>query len=46
MSQNKTVANDNDVTTFLNAVEPEAKRKDSFVIMNLMEEVTGEQPTM
>ena len=46
MSQNKTVANDNDVTAFLNAVEPEAKRKDSFVIMNLMEEVTGEQPTM
>ena len=46
MSQNKTVANDNDVTAFLDAVEPEKKREDSFIIMKLMEEVTGEPPTM
>ena len=46
MSQNNTVANDNDVTAFLDAVEPEKKREDSFIIMKLMEEVTGEPPTM
>ena len=42
MAQNKTVENDNDVMAFLNAVEPEKKREDSFTIMKLMEEVTGE----
>jgi len=46
MSQNKTVANDNDVMAFLNAVEPEIKREDSLIIMKMMEEVTGEQATM
>ena len=46
MSQNKTVANDSDVVAFLNAVEPEKKREDSLIITKLMEEVTGEQPTM
>ena len=46
MSQNKTVANENDVMAFLNAVEPDKKREDSLIIMNLMEDVTGEQPTM
>lgn len=46
MPQNKTVANDNNVTAFLNAVEPEKKRKDSLAIKKLMEKVTGEQATM
>ena len=46
MSQNKTIANDNDVTAFINAVESKKKRDDSFTIMILMEEVTGEQATM
>jgi hypothetical protein len=46
MSQNKTVANENNVMAFLNAVEPEEKRDDSLIITKLMGEVTGEQPTM
>lgn len=46
MTQNKTVENDNDVMAFLNAVEPEKKREDSFTIMKLMEEVTGEPAKM
>ena len=46
MSQNKTIANENDVMAFLNAVEPDKKREDSLNIAKLMEEVTGEQPTM
>lgn len=46
MSENKTRANDSDVMAFLNAVEPEKKREDSFTIMELMEEVTGEKATM
>ena len=46
MSQNKTVANENNVMAFLNAVEPEKKREDSLIITKLMEEVTGEQATM
>ena len=46
MSQNKTIANDKDVMAFLNSVEPEKKREDSVIIAKLMEEVTGEQPTM
>ena len=46
MSQNKTVANDNDVVKFLNSVEPEGKREDSLTISKLMQEVTGEQATM
>jgi hypothetical protein len=46
MSQNKTVANENDVMAFLNSVEPGQKREDSLTIAKLMEEVTGEQATM
>ena len=46
MAENKTKENDGDVMAFLNAVEPEKKREDSFTIMELMEEVTGEKAKM
>jgi hypothetical protein len=46
VSQNKTVANDGDVMAFLNAVEPEKKREDAFIIKDMMEEVTGEPATL
>lgn len=31
---------------FLNMIEPEQKRKDSFVLLELFEKVTGEKPVM
>jgi hypothetical protein len=46
MSENKTRPTDADVMGFLNAVEPEKKRDDALVLLELMEEVTGEQATM
>ncbi|GAB4315596.1 MAG: hypothetical protein Kow00117_07540 [Phototrophicales bacterium] len=46
MSQNKTVPTDGDVVAFLNSVEPQKKRADSFAILELIQQVTGEQPVM
>ena len=46
MAELKTKKNDGDVEAFLNTVEPEKKRKDSFEILELMEEVTGEKGVM
>lgn len=46
MSELKTKKNDDDVIAYLNAVEPEKKREDSFAILALMEEVTGEKARM
>ncbi|RMG73216.1 MAG: DUF1801 domain-containing protein [Chloroflexi bacterium] len=46
MSQNKTVPTDGDVVAFLNLVEPQKKREDSFAILELIQQVTGEQPVM
>lgn len=46
MSELKTKKNDDDVIAYLNAVEPEKKREDSFAILKLMEEVTGEKARM
>lgn len=46
MSELKTKVNDGDVEEYLNSVEPEKKRQDSFTIMELMKEVTGEEPKM
>ena len=42
----KTKKNDASVEAFLNAVEYDAKRADSFAILELMREVTGEEPAM
>lgn len=46
MSENKTVPTDQSVEQFLNAIEDEKKRKDSFAILELMREVTGLEPRM
>lgn len=43
---NKTQRNDGDVQAFLASVESEKKREDSQVILELMEDVTGEKATM
>ena len=46
MAENKTTPNDQDVEQFLNSVEDERKRKDSFMILELMKQVTGIEPRM
>lgn len=46
MPENKTSPNEQSVEQFLNAVEDEQKRKDSFVILELMKQVTGMEPKM
>lgn len=46
MAQLKTQPNKGSVTEFLNAVENDTKREDSFAILELMKEVTGEEPIM
>jgi hypothetical protein len=46
MSENKTVPTDQGVEDFLNAIEDERRRKDSFMLLNLMREVTGMEPRM
>ncbi len=46
MPENKTVPTDQSVEAFLNAVEDERKRKDSFTALELMKQVTGMQPVM
>ena len=42
----KTRVNDASVTSFLNSIEDEQKRKDSFAIVKLMEQMTKEPPKM
>lgn len=46
MAELKTKKNEASVEDFLNTVENEKNRSDSFTIINLMHEVTGEEPTM
>ncbi len=46
MAENKTVPSDQDVEQFLNAIEDEQKRKDSFILLELMRQVTGMEPKM
>ena len=46
MTELKTQKNDASVEDFLNSVEDEVKREDSFAILNLMKEVTGDEPVM
>jgi hypothetical protein len=42
----KTTKNDQSVEDFLNRVDHEKKRTDSFSILQLMKDVTGEEPQM
>lgn len=46
MAELKTQKNDASVQEFLNAVEHPGKRADSFAVLELMREVTGEEPSM
>ncbi len=46
MAENKTRATDADVVEFLSNVPDERKRQDCFTMMQLMQEVTGEEPKM
>jgi hypothetical protein len=46
LSQLKTQPNDQSIEAYLNSVEPQKKRDDSFAILKLMQEVTGEAPQM
>lgn len=46
LAQIKTKETDASVTDFINAVADEQKRLDSFVILDLMEQATGDQPKM
>ena len=42
----KTKVNDASVTDFLNSVEDEQKRKDTFEILRIMKQITKEEPKM
>ena len=46
MAELKTQKNDASVEDFLNGVSDERKRNDSFAILDLMREVTGDEPAM
>jgi hypothetical protein len=46
MGESKTKLNDGDVYAFLNCVSDEKKRRDSFVILKLMQEATDAKPKM
>ena len=46
MSTLKTQKTEASVEKFLNSVNEEKKRKDSFTILEIMKEITGEEPAM
>ena len=46
MAELKTKRNDADVEAFLNKVENEKRREDSFRVLVIMEEITGLRPKM
>ena len=46
MAKNKTVETEAEVEAFLHAVPDERKRADSYAILKLMQDVTGEEPKM
>jgi len=46
MAKNKTIPNKNDVAIFLNNIIDEQKRKDAFELLNIMKEITNEEPKM
>jgi hypothetical protein len=46
MADIKTKATNVPVADFLNAVEPAFKREDAFVVLRLMEKITGERAVM
>jgi hypothetical protein len=46
MAEIKTKPNDASVTQFLDSVEEEQKRKDSFELLEMMKSITGKEPAM
>jgi hypothetical protein len=46
MAENKTTQNEASVTDFLHTIADPKAREDSFVILELMQRVTGEKPNM
>ena len=46
MAENKTKRNDGDVIAYLESVQNKRRREDSFVVLKMMEEVTGEPAEM
>jgi hypothetical protein len=46
MGEPKTKKNKTSVEGFLKSVESEKRREDSFMVLDLMKEVTGEEPAM
>ena len=46
MTTNKTVPTDSDVIAFLNSVENEGRRTDSFKVLELFKTITAEEPQM
>jgi hypothetical protein len=46
LAQIKTKENDSSVGDFINSVKDEAKRKDSFVLLKLMQKASKEKPKM
>jgi hypothetical protein len=46
LADNKTKQNEASVEDFINSVESEQKRKDSFAILEMMKKASGEEPKM
>ena len=46
MAQNKTIPTKDSVTTFINTLEDEKKRSDSFAIIEIYKALTGFEPVM
>jgi hypothetical protein len=46
MAENKTIPTAASVEKFINTVKDEQKRKDSFVLLEMMKKASGEEPTM
>jgi hypothetical protein len=46
LAEIKTKENDSSVEDFINSVPDEKKRKDSFIILDLMQKATNEKPRM
>ncbi len=46
MAELKTKKNEASVTGFLEAVEHEKRRQDSFAVLEMMREITGKEPAM
>ncbi|MGB5691872.1 MAG: DUF1801 domain-containing protein [Flavobacteriaceae bacterium] len=46
MTTNKTIPTGKSVTEFLEGIVPSEKKADAFLLLEMMESITGEKPTM